>query len=283
MSARLALKSKPRRGNAFRASRQVSENSEWFKKIEPGAQFLREKISSADQPCRSLRGSEAEPTTSSWRLRRATRHSRTNAVSPLGLRRPSAFGYDLRRGKSKSPFVSTPRTPSRISPSMRYALGRGSTANRKRIKGKKYPVHASALPFKENLLESQILTWAFTLTCTSDKFRFSWRSSLHRTPRMRTGPSLQRKGPGRVSLPLQAWSRKSSLLSKLTLAPAIRSYSLTAFFTVSISWRRDTKTVISSANAETLAVRWPAKRTPRRTGFVPSSLSLRSRGSKART
>ena len=67
------------------------------------------------------------------------------------------------------------------------------------------------------------------------------------------GPSLQRKGPGRVLLPLQAPSRKPSLLSKLTLAPAIRSYSTTAFFTASISWRRDTKTVTSSANAETLA------------------------------
>ena len=55
------------------------------------------------------------------------------------------------------------------------------------------------------------------------------------------GPPLQRKGPGRVLLPLQAPSRKSSLLSKLTLAPAIRSYSTTASFTASISSRRDTK------------------------------------------
>ena len=39
MSAMHALKSKARRGNAFRASRQVSENSEWFKKLDPGAQF----------------------------------------------------------------------------------------------------------------------------------------------------------------------------------------------------------------------------------------------------
>ena len=100
---------------------------------------------------------------------------------------------------------------------------------------------------------------------------------------MRTGPSLQRKGPGRVSLPLQAPCRKSSLLSKLTLAPAIRSYSPTAFFTASIPRRRDTKTVIPSANAETFTVRGPAKGTPRGAGFVPSSLSLQSRGSKART
>ena len=100
---------------------------------------------------------------------------------------------------------------------------------------------------------------------------------------MRTGRSLQCKGPGRVSLPLQAPSRKPSLLSKLTLAPAIRSYSPTALFTAFISRRRDTKTVISSTNAETLAVRGPAKGTPRRAGFAPSSLSLRSRGPKART
>ena len=33
------------------------------------------------------------------RLRRAFRHSRTNSASPKGLRRPSAFGSDLRRGK----------------------------------------------------------------------------------------------------------------------------------------------------------------------------------------
>ena len=46
MSARPALKFKPRRGNAFRASHQVSENSELFKKLDPGAQFQWERISS---------------------------------------------------------------------------------------------------------------------------------------------------------------------------------------------------------------------------------------------
>ena len=103
---------------AFRTSRQVSENSELFKKLDPGAQFQWERISSAVQPCRSLRGSEAEPTTnirySSFRghersldprrLRRAFRHSRTNSVSPKGLRRPSAFGSELRRGKVRLAF-----------------------------------------------------------------------------------------------------------------------------------------------------------------------------------
>ena len=104
---------KLRRGNAFRASRQVSENSELFKKPEPGTQFQWERISSAVQSCCSLRGSEAEPTItsrySSFRdrersqdprsLRRAIRDLQTNSASPIGLRRPSAFGSNLRWGK----------------------------------------------------------------------------------------------------------------------------------------------------------------------------------------
>ena len=48
-----------------------------------------------------------------------------------------------------------------------------------------YTAHASALLFKENLLESQIPTWAFTLACTSDQFRSSWRSGPNHTPSMR--------------------------------------------------------------------------------------------------
>ena len=40
---------------------------------------------------------------------------------------------------------------------------------------------------------------------------------------------------------------------------------------------------MSSVNTETLAVKRPAKGTPRRAGLVPSSLSLRRRGSNART
>ena len=106
------------KGNTFRASHQVSENSELFKKLDPGAQFQWERISPAVQLCRSLRGSEAEPTTSSRyssfrgrerslcprRLGRAVRLSRKNRVSPKGLRRPSAFGSDLRRGKVQLAF-----------------------------------------------------------------------------------------------------------------------------------------------------------------------------------
>ena len=139
-----------------------------------------------------------------------------------------------------------------------------------------------AISFKDNLLGSQVPTWASTLACTSDS-SLQLEVDPNHTPRMWTGLSLQRKGSGRVSLPLPAPSRKPSLFSILTCAPAIRSYSATAFFTAFISRRRDTKTVISSENAETLAVRGPAKGTPRRAGFASSSLSLRRRGSKART
>ena len=59
------------------------------------------------------------------------------------------------------------------------------------------------LPFKDNLLESQIPTWAFTLACTSNQFRSSWMLGPNHTSRMRMDLSLQWKGPGRVSLPLQ--------------------------------------------------------------------------------
>ena len=131
MSARPALKFKPRRGNTFRASCQVSENSELFKKLDPGAQFKWERISSAVQPRRLLRGSEMEPTTSSryssfrgrersldpGRLQRAARHSRT-------VFRPSAYvdllplGLTWSEEKSDSPFVSTLRPSSRFGPSM---------------------------------------------------------------------------------------------------------------------------------------------------------------------
>ena len=96
----------------------MSENSELFKKLDPGAQFQWERISSAVQLRRSLRGSGAEPTTSPRyssfrgrersldprRLRRAFRHSQTNSALPKGVRRLSAFGSDMRRGKVRLAF-----------------------------------------------------------------------------------------------------------------------------------------------------------------------------------
>ena len=74
--------------------------------------------SGSPPPSSSLRRSEAEPTISfrfssfwgrEWsldpgRLRRAVRHSRTNSASPKGLRRPSTFRSDLRRGKVRLAF-----------------------------------------------------------------------------------------------------------------------------------------------------------------------------------
>ena len=144
-----------------------------------------------------------------------------------------------------------------------------------------YTAHSSALPFKDNRFRSQATTYASTLARISDQLRSSWRPGPNHTPRMRTGLSLQRKGPGWGTLPLQAPNRKPSLLSKLTLAPATFSYLATAFYTANMSRRLDTKTMISSANAEILA-RTLCK-IPRRAGRAPPSLSLRSRGSGART
>ena len=115
-----------------RTRSQVIENSELFKKLDPGAQFQWERISSAVQPCRSLRGSEAEPTTNSRyssfqghersldprRLRRAFRHSRTNSASPKGLRYLQPLVLSWGEEKSDSPFVSTLSPPSRLGPDM---------------------------------------------------------------------------------------------------------------------------------------------------------------------
>ena len=109
-----------------------------------------------------------------------------------------------------------------------------------------YTVHTSAPPFKDNRLRSQVPTWAATLAYASDQFRSSWSPKPNHTPRMRMGPSLQRKGPGRGMTPLQAPRRKPSLLSKLILVPAICSYLATTFFTAFMSKRQDTKTDIIS-------------------------------------
>ena len=64
-SAKPASKVQPARGNAFRASQHVSENSGLFKKFKPDSPFLWERISSLDKPTRSSSGSETEPSTRS--------------------------------------------------------------------------------------------------------------------------------------------------------------------------------------------------------------------------
>ena len=123
MSARPALKFKLRRGNAFRESRQVSENLELFKKLDPRAQFQWERISSAVQPRHSLALDIA--------LSVAVKGHWTQEgyEGPLDTRgqtvfRPSAYvdlqSLGLTGGEEKSDlsFVSTPRPPSRIGPIM---------------------------------------------------------------------------------------------------------------------------------------------------------------------
>ena len=108
-------------GNAFCASRQVSENLKLFKKPEPGAQFQCEWTSSIDQLSQSTRGSKAELTTRSWyssllepeRLQRALQHSQANGALLLSLCRISALGSDLKRGKVFIPCPSTRISPSK--------------------------------------------------------------------------------------------------------------------------------------------------------------------------
>ena len=103
-----------------------------FKKLDPGAQFQWERISSAVQPRRSLRGSEAEPTTSSRyssfrgrersldprRLRRAFRTHGQTGLRPKAYIDLQPLGLTCGEEKSDSPFVSTLHPPSRIGPSM---------------------------------------------------------------------------------------------------------------------------------------------------------------------
>ena len=57
MSARPVLKAQSKRGRAFRASYQVSENSELFKKLEAGEQFHWERNS----PATNQVASQADP------------------------------------------------------------------------------------------------------------------------------------------------------------------------------------------------------------------------------
>ena len=146
-----------------------------------------------------------------------------------------------------------------------------------------YTAHTNALPFIDNRLRNQVPTRASTIAYTSNQLRSSWGPGPNHTPKMQRGLSLQWKGLGRGTLPLQALNCKTSLLPKLILTLVTFSYLSNAFFTASMSIRWDTKNVISSAYAETFALTRPAKGTPRRAGLALSSLSLRSRGSKTRT
>ena len=146
-----------------------------------------------------------------------------------------------------------------------------------------YTAHTSAKPFKDKHLRSQVLTCTSTLTHTSNQFHSSWRSSLNHPLRMQTGSSLQQKGPGKGTPPLQITICRPSLLSKLILAPATLLYLSTIFFTAFMSSQWDAKTVISLAYAKTFALRQPAKEIPGRAGIAIQFVSLQNRSSKTRT
>ena len=136
---------------------------------------------------------------------------------------------------------------------------------RQMVKDQGEDVHGAclhlALPFKDNCLQSQVPTWAFILACTSNQFHSSWRSGPNHTSRIRRGSSLQQK---------KALAEECSYLA-------------TTSFIAFMYKRRDTKTGISSAYTDTFAERGQAKRMMHRAERTFSSLSLLSRGSKART
>ena len=108
----------------------MSENSELFKKLDPDAQFQWERISSAVQPRRSLRGSEAEPTTNSrYNSFRGCHWTQEGYEGSFGNHGQTVFrsaayvdlqplGLTGGDEKSDSPFVSTLRPPSSIGPGM---------------------------------------------------------------------------------------------------------------------------------------------------------------------
>ena len=91
------------------------------------------------------------------------------------------------------------------------------------------------------------------------------------------------EGPWQRDATLQAPNRKHLFLSKLTLAPATFLYLSTTIFTATMSSWQETKTVMSSANTEIFARTLLVREIPSRAGWVLSSLSIQSRGSKART
>ena len=136
---------------------------------------------------------------------------------------------------------------------------------------------ASALPFKDNLLESQIPTWSFTLACTSDQLRARTTPQGCRWVRHSSGRALvgYRYPSNHQAANLRfcqswPWLQQSARTLQLLSSQPLYPYG-------------GIQRLISSANAETFAKRGPANGIPRKAGFVPPSLSLRSKGFKART
>ena len=78
--------------------------------------------------------------------------------------------------------------------------------------------HTFALLFNDNHFWSQVPTCTSTFTGTSDQFLSKWRSEPYSTPRIQIGLLLQRKGPSRGTVALQAPDHKPSLFSTFVLA-----------------------------------------------------------------
>ena len=132
MSATPALKFKPRRGNVFRASHQVGENSELFKELESSAQFQWGGSPLPSSHVAHWEGPKRNPPlVPNTVLFEAVKGHWTQEGYErlLGIRRQTVFrpmayvglqplGLAGGEEKSKSPFVFTPRPPIWIGSSM---------------------------------------------------------------------------------------------------------------------------------------------------------------------
>lgn len=145
------------------------------------------------------------------------------------------------------------------------------------MRGKTKLTHTLNLPFKDNLIRSQVRTNALEFDCTSVQIF----SSPKHTPRMWMRLSMQPKGPERATS-LQASNLNPEDFWWLILAHVTFSYRPRVFCTTSISLQYDTKMETSLAYAKTLA-RFPLETViPRRAGLLAPSLRRRRRSPVAK-
>ena len=127
-----------------------------------------------------------------------------------------------------------------------------------------YTTHISGLPFKDKRL------WSFYLCLYFRLISIELETVPEPYPLDADRSVTPAEGSRWGTSPLQAPKRSPLFFSKLILTPVIRSYLTTEFFSASISERQETKTVISSAYAETYAMWQPEKWIPRKAGFTPN-------------
>ena len=122
----------------------------------------------------------------------------------------------------------------------------------------------SALIFKENLLGSQVPTWASTLACTSDQFR----SSLRLGPKDADESFTPVEGLSQGITTSPSTELQTFAFVKIDLGSSysfvLSNRSLHSLYIQATGY----KDRISSANAETLALRGLTKGTLRRTGLA---------------